>query len=125
MAMSSKVWLKKNIGGIDISYLPHLDGGGGGFGQKFIPFLKNRNMPTQESVFEWCCGPGFIGFSLLGNCLCETLCLADINGEAIEACANTLRDNDLGGRVSTYISDNLKSIPYTEKWDLVVANPPH
>ena len=31
----------------------------------------------------------------------------------------------MGGRVAAYLSDNLQSIPPSERWDLVVANPPH
>jgi len=33
--------------------------------------------------------------------------------------------NGLADRVSVYLSDNLKSIPPAERWDLVVSNPPH
>ena len=52
--------------GIDISYRSELDEGGTEFGQQFIPFLKSRGMPKLKRAFEWCCGPGFIGFSMLG-----------------------------------------------------------
>lgn len=82
-------------------------------------------MPQQQRVFEWCAGPGFIGFSLLANGLAETLCLADINIEAVEACRRTIAENGLAGRVSVYRSDNLRNIPDSERWDLVVSNPPH
>jgi len=111
--------------GIRVHYKKHLDGGGRTFGQGFIPFLQSRGMPMQKRAFEWCAGPGFIGFSLLGHGLCQTLCLADINPDAIEACNRTIADNSLAQRVAVYRSDNLKSIPPTERWDLVVSNPPH
>jgi predicted RNA methylase len=111
--------------GIEISYRAELDGGGTGFGQEFIPFLKSRGMPKQKRVFEWCCGPAFIGFSMLGHGLCETLCLSDINPAAVSSCQNTVQANDLGSRVSVYRSDNLKSIPASERWNLIVSNPPH
>lgn len=114
-----------SFAGIDISYRAELDGGGTDFGQEFIPFLKSRGMPKQKRAFEWCCGPAFIGFSMLGNGLCETLCLADINPAAVASCRNTVKANDLGDRVSVYQSDNLKDIPSSEKWNLVVSNPPH
>jgi methylase of polypeptide subunit release factors len=113
------------LGGITIDYKAELDGGGIEFGQDFIPFLKSRNMPVQKRIFEWCCGPAFIGFSLLGHGLCETLCLADINPKAVSSCLNTVRTNGLGDRVSVYLSNNLKNIPSSEKWDLIVSNPPH
>ena len=111
--------------GIDISYRSELDGGGTEFGQQFIPFLKSRGMPKQKRAFEWCCGPGFIGFSMLGNGLCETLCLSDINSAAVSSCQHTVRVNELSDRVSVYQSDNLKSIPRSEMWNLIVSNPPH
>jgi hypothetical protein len=50
------------LAGIDISYRSELGGGGTEFGQEFIPFLKSRGMPKQRRAFEWCSGPGFIGF---------------------------------------------------------------
>ena len=114
-----------NFAGMDISYRSELDGGGTDFGQKFIPFLRSRGMPKQERVFEWCCGPGFIGFSMLGNGLCETLCLSDINPAAVSSCQHTVRANKLTDRVSVYQSDNLRSIPRSEIWNLIVSNPPH
>jgi predicted RNA methylase len=113
------------LGGIDIRYKEELDGGGATFGQDFLPFLRAREMPRRRRVFEWCSGPGFIGFSMLGNGLCETLCLADINPAAAASCRRTVRDNSLEDRVSVYESDNLRNIPRSETWDLVVSNPPH
>jgi predicted RNA methylase len=111
--------------GIHVHYKKQLDGGGRTFGQGFIPFLQSRGMPMQPRAFEWCAGPGFIGFSLLGHGLCQSLCLADINPDAVAACNRTIARNDLSKRVSVYRSDNLKDIPQKELWNLVVANPPH
>jgi len=76
-------------------------------------------------MFEWCAGPAFIGFSMLGHGLCETLCLADINPAAVARCRDTVRLNRLEDRVSVYESNNLQSIPRAERWNLVVSNPPH
>jgi 16S rRNA G966 N2-methylase RsmD len=118
-------WRRVSYGDIRVYYKKHLDGGGTYFGQDFIPLLKSWGMPKQERVFEWCAGPGFIGLSMMANGLCETLCLADINAEAVEACRRTISDNGLEARVSVYESDNLNDIPHTERWDLVVSNPPH
>jgi len=111
--------------GLRVSYKPHLDGGGSTFGQDFIPVLRARGMPKVQRAFEWCAGPGFIGFSLLAHGLCETLCLADVNPEAVAACRKTVRDNGLESKVAVYCSDNLDNIPASEQWDLVVSNPPH
>jgi tRNA1(Val) A37 N6-methylase TrmN6 len=112
-------------GGTRVHFKKHLDGGGNAFGQDYIPFFELRRMPPQVRVFEFCSGPGFIGFSLLAHGLAETLCLADVNPEAVEACRRTVADNGLAARVSAYRSDNLRDIPASERWDLVVSNPPH
>ena len=111
--------------GVRVSYKPHLDGGGSTFGQDFVPLLRKRGMPKVGRAFEWCAGPGFIGFSLLAHGLCETLCLADVNPEAVAACQRTIRRNSLESKVAVHRSDNLSGIPASEQWDLVVSNPPH
>jgi methylase of polypeptide subunit release factors len=111
--------------GLCVNYKSHLDGGGSTFGLEFVTLLRARSMPRQARIFEWCAGPGFIGFSLLAHGLCETLCLADINPEAVAACNRTVRQNKLEDRVTVRQSDNLDDIPAAERWDLVVSNPPH
>jgi methylase of polypeptide subunit release factors len=118
-------WKAVAYGDIRVHFRKHLDGGGNAFGQDFISFLQLKHMPRQQRVFEWCAGPGFIGFSLLAHGLAETLCLADINREAIEACGRTIADNGLAERVFCCRSDNLKNIPDSERWSLVIGNPPH
>lgn len=127
-----KPWLRRMrpyrevaYSGVQVSYKTHLDGGGSTFGQDFIPLLRERGMPKVQRAYEWCSGPAFIGFSLLANGLTETLCLADVNPEAVAACQRTVEHNRLENRVSVYHSDNLKDIPPHEQWDLVVSNPPH
>jgi tRNA1(Val) A37 N6-methylase TrmN6 len=118
-------WRYVTYGGIRVHHKRYLDGGGSAFGQDYIPFLRDRGMPRQARVFEWCAGPAFIGFSLLGFGLCDTLCLADINPDAVRACRRTIAENGLKERVTVYLSDNLDNIPASERWDLVVGNPPH
>ena len=112
-------------GDIQVNYRDHLDGGGRTFGIDYLPLFHDLGMPRQARVFEWCAGPGFIGFGLLGHGFCDTLCLADINPEAVEACRRTVAQNGLAERVAVYRSDNLDAIPTSERWDLVVGNPPH
>jgi methylase of polypeptide subunit release factors len=76
------------------------------------------------TVFEWCAGPGFIGFALLTEGLCDFLCVADVNPHAIECVNKTVTLNKLEGRVHAYVSDNMESVPEDERFDLVVGNPP-
>jgi 16S rRNA G1207 methylase RsmC len=122
-------WLRPHrcirYGDIEVYSKDFLDGGGSGFGQDFIRLFRSREMPRQQRLFEWCAGPGFIGFSLLAHGFCETVCLADINPAAVRAARMTVRRNRLGNRASVYLSDNLRQIPPHERWDLVVSNPPH
>src|SRR5262249_42140313 len=121
----SRLWpYRQTFYGIHVNYGQHLDGGGSIFGRNFITYLRSRGMPRQARTFEWCAGPGFIGFSLLGAGLTETLCLADINPQAVAACRRSVKDNALAGRVSVYHSDNLANIPQSEKWDLLLGVPP-
>jgi methylase of polypeptide subunit release factors len=109
---------------IRVSYLPNLDGGGMDFGQEFVWVLEEK-FGRVGHLYEFCAGPGFIGFSLLAHGLCDRLTLADINPEAVEACRTTVKENGLESKVSVYQSDCLDDIPASEKWDLVVSNPPH
>lgn len=111
-------------GDIDVAFAGDLDGGGMSYGQQFIPTVSER-IGHVDRVFEWCAGPGFIGFSLLASGLCDTLCLADKNPAAVAAARATVEANRLGDSVSVYESDCLESIPTDESWDLVVGNPPH
>ena len=111
-------------GDIRIIYKPSLDGGGRTFGQEFLPVVRDK-FDRLEHIFEFCAGPGFIGFSLLAHELCDRLTLADINPAAVTVCRDTVADNQLQDRVQVYQSDALADIPLTEQWDLVVSNPPH
>jgi methylase of polypeptide subunit release factors len=117
-------WETEPYGDITVYYTHELDGGGRTYGQEFVPFLREWIGPV-ESALEWCAGPGFIGFSMLGEGLCETLSLADINSKAIEAAATTVSQNALDTQVRLYVSDCLESLPVDSRFDVVVANPPH
>ncbi len=117
-------YFKVQYGDISVSYLPVLDGGGMTFGQEYLQVIRERTGKVGH-LFEFCAGPGFIGFSLLAHGLCERLTLADVNPEAVKAVRATIAENRLEGRVTVYESDGLAAIPDNEKWDLVVSNPPH
>lgn len=108
---------------IKVYFLRSLHGGGMDFGQDFIKEVKEK-FGKVDSLCEFACGPGFIGFSLLAHGLCKKLCLIDVNPQAIECCKKTIKSNGLGRMVNIYTSDVLKNIPKNEKWDLVVSNPP-
>ncbi|MGH3914310.1 MAG: methyltransferase [Pseudonocardiaceae bacterium] len=110
--------------GIAVRYKDHLDGGGNDFGRAYLPFVAST-FGKVGTLLEWCCGPGFIGFSMLTHGLCDHLGLTDINEEALSACRATVRANDLVDQVSLFHSDCFDSVPDDTRWDLVVGNPPH
>lgn len=110
--------------GVAVSYTPELIGGGEKYGQDYVAQVRER-FGAVERLFEWCAGPGFIGFSLLAHGLCRSLCLADVNPAAVAVCRETIRRNRLQDRAAAYQSDCLDAIPPSERWDVVVGNPPH
>ena len=110
--------------GIDVTHADHLDGGGPRSWPHYVEAARTRIGPV-ERAFEWCAGPGYIGFALLGSGLCTHLTLADINPDAVEAARLTVRRQGLEDRVTVFQSDNLRDIPESEQWDLVVGDPPH
>jgi hypothetical protein len=117
-------YLTDRYGDLTVFWRPELSGGGRTFGQQIVEFVGDRLGPA-ECAFEWCCGPGFIGFSLLAAGLCRRLILADVNPAAVAAVQRTIDYNKIGHRVRVYVSDGLDDVPQDERWDLAVGNPPH
>jgi len=114
------------INNIAVHHDSNMEGGGTWFGQEYVEIISQR-YPGRvfDKCFEWCSGPGFIGFSLLDHGLCQNLCLSDIYSPAIDAVRETARTNHCQDQVSAYVAGSIALIPETEKFDLVVANPPH
>jgi hypothetical protein len=99
--------------------------GGLAYGRDFPRVLNELGIGRRGRMFEFCAGPGYIGYSLLAAGWCESLVLADINPDAVSTARFTAAHNELEDRVVVYCSDALEQIPDAERWDLVVANPPH
>jgi methylase of polypeptide subunit release factors len=116
-----------NANGIQVNYDSWMDGGGTWFGQDYIDIIKQRYPNrTFNRCYEWCSGPGYIGFSILGAKLAQGLTLSDMYESAIvDAVATTVQKNQLEDRVSAYVGSSLSVLPDSEYFDLVVANPPH
>jgi hypothetical protein len=115
-------------GGLRVHYRARLDGGGRQFAPEFAQVLRARPESAGrrfEHAFEWCSGPGFLGFGLLDAGICERLTLADINEEAVACVRRTIRANGLEDRVTVHRSDNLHQLPAGLRFDLVVGNPPN
>ena len=99
---------------------PDLNGGGPLLAPIFAEVLSGRKFDT---AFEWCAGAAWIGMWLLENNICKTLVTGDINKKTIDFVQKTTKKH--GYDVRSYLSDNLKQIPKSEKFDLVVSNPPN
>ena len=99
---------------------PDLNGGGPLLAPIFAEVLSGRKFDT---AFEWCDGPAWIGMWILENNICKTLVTGDINKKTIGFVQKTTKKH--GYDVRSYLSDNLKQIPKSEKFDLVVSNPPN
>ena len=111
-------------GNIKIFYEEKLDGGGGlKWNSEILDAFKN-NIGYCNSVLDICCGPGLIGFNILGHSLCKNLTLSDINLAALELCNKTIKYNNLENNVSTIQSNCFDNIPKST-YDLIISNPPH
>lgn len=113
---------------IEIQYNDEMDGGGTTFGQRYRHVLAELYPnKTFENCYEWCSGPGFIGFDLLSRNFCEKLYLSDIFKPAIRTIARTVRINKehCENRVFFSHSQTISDLPQDWKFDLVVSNPPH
>lgn len=93
-------------------------------GRDFPRVLNELGVGRCRRLFEFCAGPGYIGYSLFANGWCETLALSDIDAESIATALRTARHNGIEHRVAGYASDVLDDIPESERWDVVVGNPP-
>ncbi|RXG84478.1 methyltransferase [Bradyrhizobium zhanjiangense] len=116
-----KVW-----NGVSVYYTDNLDGGGLKFADDYLDLFNCfKDRPRFQRMFEWCCGPAFIGYSMLASDICESLCLADFYGPAIDAAQYTARKNNIEDRVTIYQGHGLLALPDSEKFDLIVGNPPN
>ena len=122
---SQNNFLYFNSNDINIFYRKNENGGGMDFGQDYINIIKNKYGP-QEKLFEFCSGPGFIGFSLLGAGLIkEKLILSDVHTPLKDSINKTLDNNNLRNiECLFYNVGKVKDITETDI-DFIVSNPPH
>jgi 16S rRNA G966 N2-methylase RsmD len=116
------------INDIKIFYHPDLDGGGTGYGRRYPRVIKEiYGDKIFKNCFEWCSGPGFIGFELLSENICDNLFLADIYQPALTAINKTVMNlpTKYQNKVHSAQIKGIADLPADWKFDLVVANPPH
>ena len=101
-----------------------LNGGGLWQAQNYSRALLEFGVGPCKRIFDFCAGPGYVGYYLLASGYCKTLAMADINPAATDVARYTAEYNRIEEIVSIYTSDALQQIPESEKWDLVVGNMP-
>ena len=107
-----------------VTYDSSEDGGGTWFGQEYASQLRRYDRQFDRCL-EWCSGPGFIGFALLAHDICQDLVLMDQYAISADSVTETIRQNRCQDRARFYNLDRIGSLPRHERFDLVVANPPH
>lgn len=111
--------------GVAVLDRPGQGRGGLAGGRDFPRVLNELGIGRRPRLFEFCAGPGYIGYSLLAAGWCETLTLSDVDPGAVATARRSAALNGLGDRVAVFESDVLDAIPADRRWDLVVGNPPH
>lgn len=87
--------------------------------------LLLEDKPSCKRVMEWCCGPGYWGFGLLGLDIfnIDKAVFVDIYDGAEQYVNETISYNKLSN-ASFLLSDNFNSVP-KQQFDLIIGNPPH
>lgn len=111
--------------GIKTSYSIANDGAGTLFKEGFIKTLQNL-FPNRKfnKCFEWCSGPGFLGYSTLGAGIADKLVLGDVHESALLEAKITAIKNNIEHKVNFYHSNNWDDIPLSEQFDLIIGDPP-
>ena len=113
---------------VKVYYNTLLASGGDWTGQNY-PRLLRYLYPDRHfvSCMEWCAGPGFIGFRLLADALCDQVYLMDVYAPAMAACQKTIAHLPpaLQTRAHTLHTGDVAAIDSNIKFDLIVGNPPH
>jgi methylase of polypeptide subunit release factors len=115
---------------LTVFYTDVMQGGGLSFGPEYVQVIREHyGDRVFDRAYEWCAGPGFIGYSLLATGICKELTLTDVYHPSIIAAEET-RDFELNwchdkNLLSIYLLKDLDLLPVSETWDLIVSNPPH
>jgi len=83
------------------------------------------NGKKYNHCLEWCSGPGYLGFATLSQSFTKKLTLLDIYKPNKVVVEKTIEKNNLQGVVNFIASNNFSNINTTNKFDLVIGNPPH
>lgn len=121
-------WRNKQVkyeNGIVLNFPNHVDGGGFEIKHEMFDLIESTGKEHYTRAFEWCSGPGQYGFDLLDKKKADHVVFSDCYKIATETCTTNALENNISNKVTVYTTDKISTIPTTEKFDLVVANPPH
>ena len=90
---------------------------------RFLDYLMKNVVRSGDDVIDLCSGSGAVGISLLNEANIRSLSLLDLNYQAIRSQKATISVNKLQG-VKCWLSDGFENVPLTEKFDVILANPP-
>jgi methylase of polypeptide subunit release factors len=112
---------------LDVYYTNETNGGGDAFAEDYCNIIDGLyGDRVFKNALEWCSGPGFIGYAILATGLCNRITFNDIHQPALDMAELTKLKNPLfADKISIYQGSTLECISESEKFDLVVANPPH
>jgi len=102
-------------------------GDDGGGSTQYLDFLNIflQNKKTYNNCLEWCAGLSAIAFSLLDAKVVDKVALMDKYKPALDTAMANAIANNLGDKVTIYHLEEINKLPAHERFDLVVANPPH
>lgn len=83
-------------------------------------------LDQNPRILDLCCGSGCIGLAIASRVKDAKVTLADLSKEALAVAKKNVQRNRMGGRVSYFQADAMKTAPaFLGKFDLIVSNPPY
>jgi len=94
-----------------------------------IRMIQEKHL-KELRILDICCGVGVIGLTIFlnleKNIDFKNVAFSDINIFNLQSLRKTLQKNNIRKKqFSIYLSDSLMHIPTSEKFDIIVSNPPH
>ena len=111
--------------GLSVSFPVHLDGGGYELCEELFLLVNRTGKEHYKRAFEWCSGYGPLAFYMLDKKIADHVVVSDCYDIAVDCCIQNAKENNLSDKITGYTTDVISVIPKSEKFDLVVANPPH
>ena len=117
-----QVLTKQLLSGKTITFPRYLDGGAGVHKKYFLEAIGDKK---YTNAYEWCAGHGEIGFELITGNICQTLAFSDCYDKSTDWCLKNARALGIEDKITTFTSSIIGNAPFTNKFDLVIGNPPN